>query len=130
MANCDELMNLTNLACAVNGIKATPVKYLGVDKNDRILKDIDHVVLAIPLDNNNVTFDRLTRQKNVIIIDPWLGIADYAQNMENRYRECSNIFKLPDGVHLAADTHIKENDAITENLFKNLKEMFPELIIN
>ena len=130
LANCDEFMNLANLVCAVNKIKAVPVKFLAVDKNDVIKKDIDHVVLAIPLKNKEVAFDRLSRQKDVIIIDPWLGIADYAQNIENRYRENSNVFKLPDGIHIAADTHVKEDDTISERLFDNLREMFPELIID
>lgn len=129
IANCDELMNLTNLACAVNGIKATPIKFLGTTPEGVIIKDIDHVALAIPLNNKEVEFDMLSHQKDVIIIDPWLGIADYAQNIENRYRDCSNIFKLPENVRLAADTHVKESDTISENLFKTLKEMFPELII-
>ena len=97
---------------------------------DVIKKDIDHIVLAVPLNGKKVEFDRLTRQKDVIIIDPWLGIADYAQNIENRYKDFSDIFKLPEGIHLAADTHVKEEDIIPQKMFKNLREMFPELIVD
>ena len=130
LANCNEFMNLANLACAVNGMKSVPIKFLAIDENDIIKKDIDHIVLAVPLNGKKVEFDRLTRQKDVIIIDPWLGIADYAQNIENRYKDFSDIFKLPEGIHLAADTHVKEEDIIPQKMFKNLREMFPELIVD
>ncbi len=130
IANCEELMNLASLTCSVNKIKSLPVKLLAVDEKDIIKKEIDHVVLAIPLSDKGVILDRMSRQKDVIIIDPWLGIADYAPNIERRYKDCPDIMKLPNNIRLGLDTYIKAADSVPETLFENLREMFPELIIN
>ena len=71
----------------------------------------------------------MSKIKNVIIIDPWLGIADFAQNAAMKYQ---NIFRK----HLRLDksTHVNINpDAlvmpIPERDIEALKKEFPNLIL-
>ena len=67
--------------------------------------------------------------KNVIVIDPWLGIADFAENVAMKYQ---NIFRKH--LKLNTSTHVKINPnaqvmPISEKDFEALKKEFPNLIL-
>ena len=127
-ANCAELTRLANLICAVNGIKAQPVEMVACDSNDRVVSFIDHVALAVPLKEKNLEWSKMSKLKDVIIIDPWLGLADFAQNVAMQYQ---NMFRK----HLKLGTFEQVGinpqalvKPISERDFDTLKKEFPNLV--
>lgn len=128
-ANCAELTRLANLICAVNGIKAQPIGMFECDSKDRIISSIDHVALAIPLKEKSFEYDKMSKLKDVIIIDPWLGIADFAQNAAMKYQ---NIFRKYLKLDILNHVNINPNAQvmpIPEKDFEALKKEFPSLIL-
>lgn len=130
LANCGELTRLASLACAVNGIKAIPVMIMLADKDDRLKGEIDHVMLAYTQTEGDIVFDKFAKQKDVIIIDPWLGIVDTAPNAEQKYKhDCNNIFNIKEDYCLYIDPNQNRAGIIEEEKFAELREKFPELIV-
>ena len=128
-ANCAELTKLANIICAVNGIKSQPITMIACDNNNRIISSIDHVALAIPVKEKALQIDKMNKLKDVIIIDPWLGIADYAQNVALQYKNMfSKYLKLEENHCLGVDT-AGNAYSIPEEEFQNLRKEFPELIL-
>ena len=129
-ANCAELTRLANIICAVNEINAQPIAMIACDNNEHIISSIDHVALAIPLKENALKTDKMSKLKNVIIIDPWLGIADFAQNAILQYKNLfSKYLKLEESHHICIDTTANMH-SIPKEEFQNLRREFPELILN
>ena len=96
VANCAELTYVTQGICNINGLKTKPIQLVLVDKAERFNGYADHVVLAIPLKNKEVKIDKLSKLKDVIIVDPWLGIADYAPKVEEKYlKDFKKFFEKP-----------------------------------
>ena len=128
-ANCAELTRLANLICAVNGIKAQPIEMVTCDSDDKILSFIDHVALAIPLRKNALNWSKMSKLKDVIIIDPWLGIADFAQNAAMQYQ---NLFRKY--LKLGIFNYVGVNPMalvrpIPEEDYGALRKEFPNLVL-
>ncbi len=84
-ANCGELADITYISCKNKNLKDVAiVGVYGYDTKNNKLVDYDHVAV------------RFRHGKKEIIIDPWFGIADYAQNClmkyKNKYHEFFNGF--------------------------------------
>ena len=128
VANCAELVRLTEIACAVNGIKSRPVEFTLSDKSGSYLGPIDHIALAIPLKDRPIDIIELGKLKNVIIIDPWFGIADYAPNLALAYEN-----EFPEFLDLEEHNKVWVNpytrNSIPQENFAELKKEFPELIV-
>ena len=128
-ANCAELTRLANLICAVNGIKAQPIEMVACDSKDQVVSFIDHVALAVPLKENALDWNKMSKLKDVIIIDPWLGIADFAQNAAMQYQ---NMFRKY--LKLGFFNYVGINPkalvkTIPEKDYDALKKEFPNLIL-
>ena len=128
-ANCAELTRLANLICAVNGIDAQPINLILCDKEEKILSYIDHTALAIPLKEGVLKYKRMGKTKDVIIIDPWLGIADFAKNIaleyQNKFRKHLNI---EENGKIVVDPYVSILP-IPKTEYKNLKKEFPNLVL-
>ena len=83
--NCMEISRITNLICKVNGIDTIPFQF-NVIKNGQA-REIDHMALLYPLKNLPKEKQNFSNSKNFIIIDPWLGFADYAPKAQERYNK-------------------------------------------
>lgn len=84
-ANCGELADIAYITCKTKNLKDVEiVGVYGYDAKQKKLIDYDHVAVQFKQGNKKV------------IIDPWFGIADYAQNClikyKHKYHEFFNEF--------------------------------------
>jgi len=87
MGNCHENANVAEVILKMNGIENSGCVTLKTDTNN-----IDHVVCVFNADNSPIS---INPGKKTIIIDPWLGEADFASNMFLRYKNLYHqYFKL------------------------------------
>ena len=89
--NCGEDAIAAELILKLNGIKnATTSRLISVSATDERQRfPIDHLVCAFNPDGSKV--EKIN--KKTIIIDPWIGKADYADNMSLHYQnQCQKYF--------------------------------------
>ena len=129
LANCDEYTRLASLVCAANNMDSQPlvVKYISYDTLD--LKPCNHVALALVPKGDIKTIARMTCMKDVIVIDPWLGIADYAPNIAQKYK---NMFPQylnmkTDGEFVIVPNEFKKT--LHKEHFEEIREKFPEFVL-
>lgn len=95
LGNCYENSIISELILKLNNINnaCCASLYKGLQRmGENSWKDLDHAVCIFNRDGSNFTGE-IT--KDTIIIDSWLGKADFAKNMENFYRnEFSQYFNL------------------------------------
>lgn len=140
VANCYEEATLAKLIGSVNGIKNI---YVG----DLILKDkvsgseqpFDHSIAFIT--DKKLDKDGVFRFKNkdAILIDPWLKFADFASNYFTKIKNSYNRFfpKINDQSKEIAteinDKHfeiiIKPSNHNHREIIDDLEKMYPELLI-
>ena len=125
--NCTENAIIAELIMKMNGFPNAKCailnksnKKLGLQFED----SLDHLICIFNKDKS--IFDgKITPQ--TIIIDPWLGKADFAKNMERYYRnECGDYFEL------TSDEVFKyqpiETVDVSEFVIRNLTNSLPEFI--
>ena len=78
LGNCYETAKISEMIMKMNGYKNACVAYLKCDESP-----VDHVVCVFNRDGSNV--DKIINNKT-IIIDPWFGCADFANNMFKKYK--------------------------------------------
>lgn len=122
--NCADYTKLAQLILASNNIKAVKAKLL-----TQHLKNLDHAVLIVnPPGNNFVAYKNKNLEK-MIIIDPWLGFADYGHNAVVRYNsEFSKYLGLKDNQFEKLDFVSEQNPAISSNTVDYVREKFPQFI--
>jgi hypothetical protein len=131
IANCGELTKLTNLLLQINGIDAKPVKLSLYDKQGiPIHKNIDHVLLSFSRKKETFLNYDLTNSKDIIIIDPWLGLVDFAEKAHEKLTGIySKFLDIPAECKILTmpakgDYRIEKDEA------EKLKIAFPEYIID
>lgn len=124
--NCFENAVLAELILKLNGINnacTTELREYDADKPCARFK-IDHVVCAFNDDGSKV--DKVS--KKTILIDPWLGKADYAENMKLFYKSIGNKYF---GLHLENPTIAfstpKEEIKIKDKERLEILALYPEL---
>ena len=100
IGNCGEDALLSEAILKINGVKNSYTANLITDNSK-----IDHSVCVFNRDGSK--FDGKVT-KNTIIIDPWIGAADFAQNMFLKYKSLANkyFFNIDDKSKLGL-TNIK-----------------------
>ena len=131
LANCDELMRLASLVCAANGIKTQPIIVQKYSYKTLDTISCQHIALALIPKGKLRLEGKMSNFKDTIIIDPWLGIADYASNVSLKYK---NVFPQflnlkEDDVVLLTPVLDEIKDVITERNFQDIKKEFPEYVI-
>ena len=124
-ANCTENAIIAELVLKMNGIKNACCAILNKsNKNDNNIKSLDHLVCVANTDGTK--FNGKITQKT-IIVDPWLGKADFAKNMERFFQnDCSNFFELiPDEKFYY---EVRELVDLSDIEIEDLKRILPELI--
>lgn len=110
VGNCLESATTAELILKVNGIKNGKTAILFHGTNNR---NLDHAVCVFNRDGS--LFDgQIT--KNTIIIDPWIGKADFAHNMFAHYK---NMFKAH--LNITDNTQIRLEPS--ERVFLNAEEI-------
>lgn len=103
LGNCGEDALLSEAILKINGVKNSYTANLVTDNSK-----IDHSVCVFNRDGS--IFDGKVT-KNTIIIDPWIGAADFAQNMFLKYKSLANkyFFNIKDNSKLGL-TNIQSLD--------------------
>ena len=83
LANCGELVRLFSFISSLNGLKARKASLLP--------SSLDHCVALIPLkedsfEKTDFTKTPISKLKDFLIADSWLGVVDYAPNMAILYK--------------------------------------------
>lgn len=117
--NCFENAKLSELILKLNGIDNACVGKIKVGDHN-----VDHVVCAFNKNGSNFDGDI---NKNTIIIDSWLGEADFADNMLIKYK---SIYKdylfIPKEGKLSIEKIEKLN--LNEAEIQEFKDDFPQLL--
>lgn len=125
IGNCFEDSVLSEFVLKLNGIKnATLAELYERDKSNHY-HHIDHVVCVFSQDGNKIKQGKLS--KNAIIVDSWLGIADFASNMIVKYKNIAGkFFKICEGstIEFRPKCPLKLSDADIEEFGK----AYPQLL--
>lgn len=121
--NCIESTNLSLIAAKANNLENVSTAYVKHPNG----QEYDHAVVLVNKDS-----------KKPYVIDSWLGFADYVPNAIKRYqKEYSKHFDFgvmpSDAMIIEADKWQMLSYTLNHNpaqrVAKNLKKMFPELVI-
>lgn len=131
IANCADFSKLCNLICNINGIESKKAEMFLVKPDGRIGEMIDHAIHVISTSGKDIKMDKLNKLNNVVVIDPWLGFADYAPRAESRFKsDFHNFFKIPDGYSIMLNPYTTKEPKITDKVTAFFRENFPQFIID
>lgn len=135
LGNCTENAVIAELICKLNGFKNATcaiVNKINTKQENPKIEPLDHFVCVLNTDNSK--FNGKINNKT-IIIDPWLGKADFANNIEQFFRnECTNFFELTENdkfyyqtrelVNLSEDELSDFRNVLDDFIFKNKTRKF------
>ena len=91
---------------------------------------IDHAIQILPINGQKVGLEPLSKMKDLLIIDPWLGFADFAPKYEQKIlADFHKFFGLSDNTNIYLNPYVNSEPKITEKVIKYFKEHFPQFII-
>ena len=120
LGNCGEDAYLATAILKLNGVDNACVAKMKVDRHW-----IDHVICVFNRDGS--AFDGKSL-KNTIIVDPWVGDADFAQNMFLKYK--GQYKKFMYGIKPDSKIKLSKSDYVffTDKELKVLQEKFKYLL--
>ena len=117
LGNCYENGKAAEIILKINGQKH--VRSASVNNGQ-----MDHFVCVFNRDGS--VFDGTIKNNQTIIVDPWLGKVDFANNMFKVYENmCGKLLKVPSGGKFTL-TNV-EDIKISDNDINILKQYFPNL---
>lgn len=120
LGNCYEDATLADLILKMNGVKNS---YRARFLTNHGTKKIDHTVTII--DKNPI--DKYFNPKKIIIIDPWLGIADYADRVFKLYKtRYNNFFRMANSQQF--DLQMKSQLQLTESELNYFRKEYPQFL--
>ena len=122
--NCADYTKLTQLMLKSNNIEAVNANIM-----TQRLRGLDHSVLLVNTPKNGLgIYYKNSDLKNIIVIDPWLGFADFANNAVVRYNsEFAKFLGLENKYEkLFFDTYA--NPEISSKTVEFIQKAFPKLI--
>ncbi len=130
IGNCTENAILAELILKMNGIRnaccAVLDKGMKSFGKKRFRGELDHIVCVFNKDLSPIK-GKITSK--TVIIDPWIGKADFVKNMEKFYKNEANEF-----FGLKADDSIEyfmvETVGVSSDILKKMSDTFPEFIYN
>ncbi len=130
VGNCSESSKLFKLLGHLNGIPSRKAQLTLFTKDGGYDKNIDHAIHIVCLDGNNPDFEKLSKLKDTLIIDPWLGIAEYAPKYEQLISSAYNrFFGIEDYHSVCLSTAGFGEPKISENLVKYFAHKYPQFFI-
>ena len=122
--NCADYTKLAQLILASNNIKAVKARIL-----TQHFKNLDHAVLIVNPPGNNFIAHKNKNLEKMIIIDPWLGFADYGHNAVVRYNsEFSKYLGLKDNKFEKLIFISEHSPDISPNTVEYVRKNFPQFI--
>lgn len=131
MSNCADRAKLCKLICAINDIPIKKAEMFLTNSNNIIGERIDHAICILPINGQKVKIiDKLSKMKDLLIIDPWLGFVEFAPKFEQRIlKDYNQFFHIPSGSQLGLFTNCDYDPIISKSLSEKFREMFPQLLI-
>ena len=119
LGNCHENAQAAEAILRANGVKnpATAHIYLGGH-------NIDHVVCVFNRDGSKVT---TIKNNKTIIVDPWIGIVDFANNAIMKYKTLFDKYVAKGNDGKATIPRITEHPMTAADI-KQFRSRFPEFI--
>lgn len=115
-ANCEELSEITYLACKNKKLKnVNLIGIYGYNTKKDMLIDYDHMAVSFRKGNKTV------------IIDPWFGIADFAQNCLVKYKQKYHEFFKYFNPNLKMTFRAEPPFRIDTSEIEELMKIYPEL---
>ena len=129
-ANCGDLSKLCKLICNINNIPTRKAEM--IFSQDGILKGrIDHAIQILPFTDEQLKFAPLSKLKDVLIIDPWLGFAEFAPKAGEMFqKEYGRFFGLEEGNIIHLDPLNNMEPHVTKEVIEYFRRHFPQFIIN
>lgn len=117
--NCGEDAIAARLILKMNGIDNVVQGFLKV--ND---KKIDHAVCMFNRDGS--PFEKIINNQT-ILVDPWSGIVDFANNAFKKYKNMyTRYFKIPENAKMSFEP--KRNYKVDKTDIEGLRNYFPEFV--
>lgn len=130
-ANCGDLSKLCRLICNMNGIPSHKAEMLIEKKDGQFGGSIDHAIQILPLKKESIAFKPFAKLKDVLIIDPWLGFAEFAPKAEEKFlKEYNQFFNLEDGSRIILDNYKDYEPTVTDQVIRYFRQHFPQFIID
>lgn len=124
IGNCDETATLAEFIMKLNGMTNTKCGII-YNKSKPINNAGLHSVCLFNIDNSPI--EKIINNKT-IIIDAWLGKADFANNMMKYYQNtCKDLLSLPQPKSITIDG-LLPRVTLSNDVFEYYKNKFPELI--
>lgn len=124
IGNCTENAILAELVMKMNGVQNACCAILNKGPiNSKNAEPLDHLVCIVNRDKSSLQ-GQVTRK--TIIVDPWLGKAGFAKDMERFYRnECAEFFELgkDEFVKYQLIETVDVSETVMQRLVKNLSEL-------
>lgn len=115
-ANCGELSEIVYLACKKKNLKnVNLIGIYGFNPMNNKLVDYDHMAVSF------------TDGKNTVIIDPWLGFADFAQNCLVKYKQNYHKFLARFNPNLKLTFKTEPSVKICKSDFQDLMKKYAEV---
>lgn len=131
VANCSDRSKLYNLLAHINGLDTKKAEMLLATPDGKLHGSIDHAIHILPINGQKVKFDKFNKMKDLLIIDPWLGFADFAPKYEQRIKtDYHQLFQIPDNQSIILDPYANNEPVVTPKVIEYFKKHFPQLNIN
>lgn len=119
LGNCHENARAAETILRANGVKYPAVCHLYIGGFNA-----DHVVCAFNRDGSQV---KAIKNNKTIIVDPWVGIVDFANNAIMKYKTMLDSYVAKGKTGKATLQRIEEHP-MTQKDIMQFKERFPQLI--
>ncbi len=122
--NCGDYTKLAQLLLKANNVEAVNAAVM-----TKKLKNLDHMVLLVNVPKKaSCIVGNNADLKNIIVIDPWLRFADFANNAIVRYNsEFSRCMGLEDKYEKLF-FYLWPNPNISDKVIQYIRETFPHFI--
>lgn len=129
IGNCGDMSKLYKLIAQINGIPSRKAEMF-TSINGVMGSPIDHAIQIIPINGQKIEFGPLSKMKDLLIADPWLGFVDFAPKYEQKIlADYHKFFGLKDKSKVYLNPSSAGEPTITENVINYFREHFPQLII-
>ena len=130
VGNCGDMSKLATLIANMNGIPSRKAEMFTAVKGI-MGEPIDHAIQILPIKGQKVEWGPLSKMKDLLIIDPWLGFADFAPKYEQKIKaDYHRFFGLSKDTSVYLNPYCYKEPNITEKVINYFREHFPQLIIN
>ncbi len=130
VGNCGDSAKLFNLLGHINGIESRKVEMLITTKEGRMKGGIDHAIHALSTSEDDLPSGLLSELKDVLIIDPWLGIAEYAPKYNELIKTSYDRFiGVPDGHKVYLHANAFPEPSVSASLTETILKKYPQFLI-